>query len=174
MHSSNKSKKNNPTIPTAHKPISLPTKTHSIALYDKLTKFGIPIVQTTSQAIKNLTNILKWTNNETTSNPGIYFIPCKDCYKHYIGENQRSLEKRIYKHKRLIKTNDDRNDFFSHMLELKLTFNFSQATLLKPIHCKKSCRLLESAVISKTKHIIQRTGFYQIPLYLEKIIPLEK
>ena len=42
------------------------------------------------------------------------------------------------------------------------TFNFSQATLIIPIHCKKFRRLLESAVISKTNYIKQRPGFYQI------------
>ena len=49
------------------------------------------------------------------------------------------------------------------MLELKQTFNFSQATLITPIHCKKKpCRLLESAIISKTNDKKQRRGFYQI------------
>ena len=52
-----------------------------------------------------------------------------------------------------MKTNDDQNALFSHMLELKHTFKFPQATLIKPIHCKKSQRLLESVVISKTNHI---------------------
>ena len=104
-----------------------------MALYDKLTKLGISITQTTSQTIRNLTNI-KRTNKETTSHAAIYSIPCKDCNKHYIGETQRNLEKIIYEHKRSIKTNDDRNAFFPHMLELKHNFNFSQATLIKPIH----------------------------------------
>ena len=35
------------------------------------------------------------------------------------------------------------------MLDLKLTFSFSQATLIKPIEGKKSRRLLESSLISK-------------------------
>ena len=48
IHSPNEPKKNNPTIPITHKPISLSTTTHNIALYDKLNKLGIPIIQTTS------------------------------------------------------------------------------------------------------------------------------
>ena len=36
IHSSNKLKKTNPTIFISHRLISLPTKTHNIALYDKL------------------------------------------------------------------------------------------------------------------------------------------
>ena len=40
-------------------------------------------------------------------------------------------------HKQSIKTNDDQNNLFSLMLKLKHTFNFSQADLIKPIHCKK-------------------------------------
>ena len=48
--------------------------TYTTNLYDKLTKLGIPIIQTTSQTIKNLTN--KRTNNKTTSHAGVYSIPC--------------------------------------------------------------------------------------------------
>ena len=59
--------------------------------------------------------------------------------------NCKFLEKGIYEHKRSIKLNDDRNALFSHMLDLKDTFNFSQATLIKTLHCKKS--------IFKTKDI---------------------
>ena len=70
----------------------------------------------------------------------------------------------------MIETNDDQNILFSHKLEFKHTFNFFQATLTKPIHCKKSHRLLESVVISKTNHIKQRPGFYQISQYLADII----
>ena len=98
IHSSNKPKKKKPIIPITHRPISLPTNRHKITLYDKLTKFGIPIIQTTSQTIKNLTNITKWTKSETTFHAGIYSIPFKDCNKHYTGETQFNLEKRIYGH----------------------------------------------------------------------------
>ena len=42
------------------------------------------------------------------------------------------------------------------------TFDFSQASLIKPTHCKKSRRLLESQVISQFKHIKLQPGFYQI------------
>ena len=119
---------------------------------------------------KNLTNLTKRTNNETTSHAGIYYIPCKDCNKHYIGETQRNLEKRIYEHQRSIKANDDRNFLFFHLLELQHTFDLSQATLIKPTHSKTSRRLLESAVISKRNHIKQRPGFYQISPYLANII----
>ena len=46
------------------------------------------------------------------------------------------------------------------MLELKHRFNFSQAILIKPIYWKKFRRQLESAVIYKTNHVKQRSGFY--------------
>ena len=58
------------------------------------------------------------------------------------------------------------------MIDLKQPFNFSQATLIKPIHCKKKKkrRLLESAVISKTNHVKQRPSFYKISPDLADII----
>ena len=42
---------------------------------------------------------------------------------------------------------DNQNALFSHMLDLKHTFNFSQTTLIKPIHSKKTptdCENLQS------------------------------
>ena len=79
-----------PTI--THRPIYLPINTHK-SLNDKLTKLGIPIIQTAPQTIKHLTNISKRINSVTTSDTGIYSISCKDCDKHYIVETQRNLEK---------------------------------------------------------------------------------
>ena len=60
------------------------------------------------------------------------------------------------------------------MIDLKHTFNFFQAILIKPIYCKTSRELLESAVISISNHISQRPGFYQISPYLANIIQHEK
>ena len=114
---------------------------------------------------------IKWTNNEASSHTGIYSTLCKDCNKHYINETQRNLEKRIWT--QMINQNKWLK-LFSSTLELKYTFNFSQATLIKPIHCKKSQRLLESAVISETNHIKQCSGFYQILPYLANIILKKK
>ena len=45
IHSSNKPKKTNPTIPITHRPISLPTIKHNITLYNKLAELGIPNIQ---------------------------------------------------------------------------------------------------------------------------------
>ena len=75
---------------------------------------------------------------------GIYSISRKDCNKHYISKTQCNLEKKIYEHKQSIKTNDDQNTLFSHMLELKHTFNFSQATLIKPAKNLKDYKNLRS------------------------------
>ena len=63
---------------------------------------------------------------------------------------------------------------FSPMLDLNYTFNFPQATLIKPIHRQKSCSLLEFAIISKTNHIKQRPRFYQVSPYFADIILHEK
>ena len=82
----------------------------------------------------------------------------------------QSRKKRTYEHKKSIKLNDYRNAPFSLMLDFNYTFNFSQATFIKPIHGKKSYRLLESAVISKTNHIKQLAGFNQISPYSADII----
>ena len=41
------------------------------------------------------------------------------------------------------------------MLDLKHPFKFSEAALIKLLHCKKSHRLLESAIIYKINHIKQ-------------------
>ena len=124
IHSSNKLKKNTPSILITHRPIFQPTNAHNKPLYHKLTKLGIPIIQTTLQTIKSPTNISKLTNNTATSHASIYSIPYKDSDKHYIGETQRNLEKRIYEHKRSIKLNDNQNALLPYMLDHKIHFQF--------------------------------------------------
>ena len=81
MHSSKKLKKNTPSISISHR------RTYTTNLFDELIKLGILIIQTTSQTIKNFTNILKRTNNITTFHIGIYAIPCNDCDKYYIHKH---------------------------------------------------------------------------------------
>ena len=57
IHLLSKLKENTPTIPITYRLLSLPTNIYKKPFHDKLTKLGIPIIQTTSQTIKNLTNI---------------------------------------------------------------------------------------------------------------------
>ena len=52
------------------------------------------------------------------------------------------------------------------MIDLKQNFNFSLATLIKPFFSQKLRRLLKYSVISKTKRIKQRPGFFQISSYI--------
>ena len=122
IHSSNKFEKNTLTIPISHRRISLPTNTHNKPLCDKLTNIGIPIFETTSQTIKNVTNISKRSKNITISHAGIYFFAWKYYDRHYIDKKTKQSRKRIYEHKRQIKLNDVKNVLFSHVLEH--TFNF--------------------------------------------------
>ena len=53
-------------------------------------------MKTTSQTIKNFTNISKRTNNLTTFHAGMYSILCNDCDKYYIDETQGNFDKRIF------------------------------------------------------------------------------
>ena len=57
------------------------------------------------------------------------------------------------------------------MLDFKHTFNFSQATLIKPILCRNSCHLFESTIILHSNHTIkQHLGFFHISPCLTNII----
>ena len=160
IHSSSKLKNNTPIIPFTYSSTSQPLNIYNKLFYDKLTKLGIPIKQTTSQTIKNFTNISKSINNITTSHAGIYSIPCNDYDKYYIGETHRNLDQRIYECKQSIKLNDDRNTLF------KRAFNFSRTFLIKLIHCRKSRRLLETAIIFHSSQIIkQRSSVFYISPY---------
>ena len=60
--------------------------------------------------------------------------------------------------------------FFLHMLDFKNTFNFSQATLIKPIPCWNSS-LFESVIISHSNNAIKQCpGFLHISLCQANII----
>ena len=133
--------------------------------------------------IKNPINISKHTNNITTFHTGIYSIPYKDWDKHYIGETQRNLAKRMYEHKWSIELNDDQNALFSHMLDLKYTFNFFQDTFIEPIHCKKNpdsknllsfpkLNTLKTNLVSSRFHPFQQTLFYMKKYQNTKLIKM--
>ena len=98
-------------------------------------------------------------------------LDCNDWGKHYIGETQHNLHKMIYEHRRSIKSNDDQNAFFSDMFIFKDISNFLQVILIKPIYCRNSLCLFESAIIPHSKHTIkQNPGFFPISPYQANII----
>ena len=145
----------------------LPTNMHNKALYDKVTNFR------NTNHTNHIPNHWKPHKHLKTNPQRNHFsrrhilYPMQRLQQTLHRWNQTQLRKKIYEHNRSIKTNDDRNALFS---ELKHIFNFSEATLIKPIPCKKSRWLLESAVISKANYIWQHPGFYQILPYLANII----
>ena len=94
--------------------------------------------------------------------------------KHYIDITQRSLEKRIYEHKRSIKINDDWNVLFSHMFELKHAFHLFQATLIKPILSKKTPKTTRICGHFQNKPYKTTSRFYQISPYQVNLIINEK
>ena len=93
---------------------------------------------------------------------GIYRIPCSDCEKAYFGETSRSLDKRVYEHKRAIKTGDSKNAIFTHMHKYQHRPNFSNSHIIKYIHNRRQRQIVESAIISVANTVTQRPGFYCI------------
>ena len=120
-----------------------------------------------SQTIKNLTNISKRTNDETTFHAYILYpmqrlqqiLHCRNP-THYRKNNLQTLNQNKWRSKCP----------FLPQVRAQTHIQFFQAILIEPIHCKKSQRLLESVVISRTNHIWQCPGFYQILPYLANII----
>ena len=157
------------TTPIYPSPIdrSLYLLTH-ITLYDKLTKLGIPIIKT----IKNLTNITKRTNNETSSHVRYIFYPMQRLQQTLHRRNptqSRKKKKRIHEHKRSLKTND-RNTLFSHMLEFQTHSQIFPSHQNQTHTLQKFPKLQEYAVISQNKQYKTASKFYQISPYLGNII----
>ena len=63
-------------------------------------------------------------------------ILCLDCNKKFVGETCRSLNKRIYKHKRNLQKVDLNNSLIKHNLETNPDFNFENSKKLVYIHYK--------------------------------------
>ena len=60
---------------------------------------------------------------------------------------------------------------YSPTLDFKHTFNFSQATLIKFVHFRKSHQLLEYAIIFHSNHTIKHCpGFFHFSPNLADII----
>ena len=115
-----------------------PTNTHNIALYDKLIK----------EYTNHMTNHWKPHKHLKTDKQQTYlsrwhiFHPMQRLEQTLHRRNPTKSRKKNLRTQTMNQINVDRNALFSHMLELKHTLIFSQATLIKLIHCKNSWRCL--------------------------------
>ena len=128
----------------------------------------MPIIQTTSQTIKNLKDITKQTNNETTSHASIHPMQKLPQILHRRNPTQ-SRKKNLQT--QTINQNKLRSKcaFLPHVIaQTHVQFFPSHSNQTNTLH--KHRRLLESAVIFKTNHTKQRQGFYQISPNLANII----
>ena len=98
-------------------------------------------------------------NNE--NKVGVYSIPCKVCPDtSYVGETGRSLEKRVYEHKRDIRVANEKSALFCHVRDYQHLMNFEEAKLLYSSDDYLKRRIVESALISTTKNINLSQGHF--------------
>ena len=147
----------------------LPQKHITSLIVKNFNYFGIKTATHTTKTIKQtLKNNFKNTN--LLSDVGVYNIRRLDCNKLYIGETNRNLNIRIYKHKTDFKTGNSINFLLSHNISNNLTFDFQNVDIFAFIPDWDKRRIIEASFISYFVTILQWHDFYQILRSLAKIM----
>ena len=74
----------------------------------------------------------------------------------YIGQTSRTLQLRLYEHRRALRLADPNNALVTHRNSLNHNFSFKKAHAIKYIHSSPKRKLIESALISQYKTIEQK------------------
>ena len=105
------------------------------------------------------------------SNIGVYKIPCKTCPDTgYIGETGRSLEKRVYEHRRDIRVANGKSAIFCHIRDYEHSFDFDKAEVLFRTDDYLKRRVVESALICTSKNVNLSQGHFAFNKVIAGII----
>ena len=83
------------------------------------------------------------------SKSGVYYIPCGDCNKMYLGETERDLKKRFKEHRKNIVSQKPESGVAAHVRKHDHLFNFKDAKIIVPCNNIKKRHIVESAMINK-------------------------
>lgn len=89
-----------------------------------------------------------------------FSIKCRNCQNEYIGENSRSLNKRLYEHKKDILKNNTQNTLVVYHNENDHNFDTWNATLIKRENNSLRQKCLESILIASSGAVILRPRSY--------------
>ena len=112
-----------------------------------LKKSNCELVFTYKNKLKNKLCNNKPKINDTKS--GVYYIPCDDCDKIYLGETGRDLKRRLKEHRRDIVYQKPESGVATHVRKQGHVFNFKNAKIIVPCNNKKKRHIIESAMIKK-------------------------
>ena len=161
IHNKNQSQTNVYSISdkttSPHRYITLPNNSPSHSITNNLNKLNIKTTSLPSKSIRELVHSIPQRN--IFSDPGVYWIPCKDCKLKYIGETSRNIHVCMKKHKRDIRIGNSNNALFRHISQHNHNFDFNSAKTLTYIHNKNLRWIFEAASISFLNSLNTRPGF---------------
>ena len=132
----------------------------TFAISDALRNTSLTIIPDAGKKISEL--LTHKTHKTQTDTPlsVVYRIPCKDCYKSYIGHTHRGLDTRIAEHKRALQRDDMKNGLTVHRSKEDHQIDWKGATILEIAKTKRSRRTLESMhIASNGKNLNLREGY---------------
>lgn len=87
-----------------------------------------------------------------------------------MGETGRSVKSRVSEHKRDIRLGNLNNALFVHLTKSDHNFDFDSVEILKYIHNKNLRRIYEAGIISTSRTVNTRPGFFNISPFLASLM----
>ena len=98
-----------------------------------------------------IANQLEKNNYNSSSEAGVYKIPCHDCDNFYVGETGRSIPTRISEHKRDIVMNKPESAIANHVSNFGHRMNFDATAMIFKSSSLNRRHIVESAFICSNK-----------------------
>ena len=139
--------------------ITIPNFKKAEVISQTLEKSGMKVATNTGVKIQDVLET-KTTKNELSEKSVVYEIPCKGCYKTYVGETGRGVDVRLKEHRSDVKFHRTSNAIVLHIEECHHLPDWNETKLLEKNVKKRTRRkVLEAAHILTRNTFNSRDGF---------------
>ena len=129
-----------------------------IIISQTLEKSGMKVATNTGVKIQDVLK-MKRTKNDMSEKSVVYEIPCKGCYKTYVGETGRGVDVRLKEHRSDVKFHRTSNAIVLHIEECHHLPDWNETKLLEKNVKKRTRKVLEAAHILTRNTFNSRGGF---------------
>ena len=107
-----------------------------------LRSHGAKVYHASNNTIKS-----RLVNNAPPKQGGVYFIPCKECPKVYIGQTGRSLQIRLREHQSYVRRRMHEKAVFKHMFDTNHALDWGNSKFIYRSSNEKQRLVVESTLI---------------------------
>ena len=139
--------------------VTIPNSKKADIISRALEKTDIRVATNTGARIKEILSNKEEKNHPSEENSVVYEIPCKGCYKTYVGETGRGLDIRLKEHRSDVKFHRVSNAIVLHIEKCNHLPDWDRTRILEKNVKKQTRKTLEAAHIISRNTFNSRSGF---------------